>query len=156
MNMILKDYKHIIVYGLILAILIFLLKWLQWKFLIVDNAVDIYVGLIAIFFTCLGIWVAKQLTTRKIEKVIIEKEVIVPYEKDFSINETELNKLKLTKREYQILELLSKGKSNAEISDNLFISISTVKTHVSNLYNKMDVKSRSQAIALSKKLKLTR
>lgn len=61
--------RHIMLYGLILAVLVFVLKWLQWKFLIVDNAIDIYIGLIAVFFTILGIWVARQLTKPKIESV---------------------------------------------------------------------------------------
>lgn len=149
-----KNKKHIILYASVLAILIFILKWLQWKFLIVDNSIDIYIGLIAIFFTCLGIWVASQLTSPKIKEVIIEKEVIVPFDKNFSINEIELEKLNLTKREYEILQQISKGKSNAEIADALYLSISTVKTHVSNLLKKMNVSSRSQAIAKSKKLSL--
>lgn len=135
--------------------LIFLLKWLQWKFLIVDNSIAIYIGLIAVFFTVLGIWLATQLTQPKIEKVIIEKEVIIPQTEDFTVNKIELQKLNLTKREYEILQLLTKGQSNADIAENLFLSISTVKTHVSNLYLKMNVKRRTQAVAKAKKLKLT-
>ena len=151
----LKDFKHIILYGLILAILVLVLKWLQWKFLIVDNAIDIYIGLIAVFFTILGVWVANQLIKPKIKQVVIEKEVIVPQSEDFTINEVELEKLKLTRREYEILQLVIKGHSNSDIANNLFLSISTVKTHVSNLYTKMNVKRRAQAIAKAKKLKIT-
>ena len=65
-----KDIKHTLLYGLILAILVFALKWLQWKFLIVDNAIDIYIGLIAVFFTALGVWVATQLVKPKEHTVI--------------------------------------------------------------------------------------
>ena len=151
----LKDFKHIFLYGLILAILVFTLKWLQWKFLIVDSSIDIYIGLIAVFFTILGVWVATQLTKPKIKEVIIEKEVIVPQTEDFTINEIELKKLNLTKREYEILQLVTKGQSNSDIANNLFLSISTVKTHVSNLYIKMNVNSRAMAIAKAKKLKIT-
>lgn len=151
----LKDFKHIILYGFILAILVFILKWLQWKFLIVDNSIEIYVGLIAVFFTILGVWVATQLTKTKIETVIIEKEVIVPQTDDFTINEIELEKLNLSKREHEVLQLVTMGQSNSEIANNLFLSISTVKTHVSNLYTKMNVKSRGQAIAKAKRLKIT-
>ena len=43
----------------------------------------------------------------------------------------------------------------AEIAENLFLSLSTVKTHVSNLFVKMDVKSRAQAIEKAKRLKIT-
>lgn len=147
---ILKDFRHIILYGLILAVLVFALKWLQWKFLIVDNAIDIYIGLIAVFFTVLGVWVATQLVKPKVQTVIIEKEV----PEKFGVNETELKKLNLSSREYEILQLLAKGYSNADIAANLFLSLSTVKTHVSNLFVKMDVKSRTQTIEKAKRLKI--
>ena len=150
----LKDFKHIIFYGLILAILVFALKWLQWKFLIVDNSIDIYIGLIAVFFTILGVWVATQLVKPKVQKVIIEKEVFVPLPDDFTINEVGLKELNLSNREYEVLQLISKGYSNADISKSLFLSVSTVKTHVSNLFKKMDVQSRTQAIEKSKRLKI--
>jgi DNA-binding CsgD family transcriptional regulator len=150
----LKDFRHIILYGLILAILVFVLKWMQWKFLIVDNAFDIYAGLIAIFFTILGIWVATQLAKPKVETIIVEKEILVMQPEDFTINETELKKLNLNNREYEVLQLLAKGHSNSDIATNLFLSLSTIKTHVSNLYLKMDVKSRTQAITKAKQLKI--
>jgi len=54
----------------------------------------------------------------------------------------------LTDREMELLGTLSDGKSNAEIADNLGISVNTVKFHLKNLYDKLDVRSRSQAVAL--------
>lgn len=149
-----KDIKHTLLYGLILAILVFALKWLQWKFLIVDNAIDIYIGLVAVFFTVLGIWVATQLVKPKIQTVIVEKEIPVYRSGEFSVNETELKKLNLSNREYEVLRFLAKGQSNTDIAENLFLSLSTIKTHVSNLYLKMDVKSRTQAIEKAKRLKI--
>ena len=146
--------RHLVLYGVLLAILVFILKWLQWKFLIVDNSLDIYVGLIAVFFTVLGIWIATQLVKPKIEKVIVEREIFLEVRPDFEINETELKKLNLSSREYEVLQLLSRGCSNADIADKLFLSLSTVKTHVSNLFFKMDVKSRTQAIEKAKRLKI--
>ena len=137
-----------------MAILVFALKWLQWKFVVVDNSIDIYIGLIAIFFTALGVWVATQLVKPKIQTVVVEKEVLVSPTQEFTVNESELKKLNLSNREYQVLQLLAKGNSNAEISDKLFLSLSTVKTHVSNLFIKMDVKSRTQAIEKAKRLKI--
>ncbi|RDC56637.1 winged helix-turn-helix transcriptional regulator [Pedobacter chinensis] len=150
----LKDFRHIILYGLILAILVFALKWLQWKFLIFDNSIDIYIGLVSVFFTVLGIWIATQIVKPKVETVIVEKEIIVTQPEKFIINETELKKLNLNSREYEILQLLTKGHSNADIAQTLFLSLSTIKTHVSNLYFKLDVKSRTQAIEKAKRLKI--
>jgi len=39
-----KSYQRIVLYGIVLAVLVFFLKWVQWNFLIVDNAIDIYIG----------------------------------------------------------------------------------------------------------------
>lgn len=141
-------------YGLTLAALIFGLKWLQWKFLIMENAIDIYIGMIAIVFTMLGVWVASQLIKPKTKMVFVEKEIIVHKTKEFILNQRELNRLNLTNREYQILKLLAQGNSNAEIADQLFLSLSTIKTHVSNLYVKMNVKNRFQAITEAKRMEI--
>lgn len=146
--------RYIILYGTLAAILVFALKWLQWKFLIVDNSVDIYIGLIAVFFTILGIWIATKLVKPKVRKVVVEEEVYVPQPEEFTINETELKKLNLSDREYEVLQLMAKGYSNADIAESLFLSISTIKTHVSNLFVKMDVESRTQAIVKANRLKI--
>jgi DNA-binding CsgD family transcriptional regulator len=144
--------RHIFLYGVLLAFLVFALKWLEWKLLIVRNSIDIYIGLIAIFFTILGIWVAKQLAKPKV--VVVEKEVFVSPSYDFTIDETELKKLNLSNREYEVLQLVAKGYSNAEIAESLFLSLSTVKTHVSNLFVKMNVKSRTKSIEKAKRLNI--
>jgi two-component system, NarL family, response regulator LiaR len=149
------QYQYIVVYGLLMAVLVFALKWLQWRFLIVDNSIDIYVGLIAVFFTVLGIGVSLQLSKPKVHTVVIEKEVPVPQQESFSVNTIELEKLNLTSREYEVLRLMAKGHSNTEIAEELFLSVSTVKTHASNLFVKMDVTSRTKAIEKAKRLKIT-
>jgi len=148
-----KNIKHIIIYGISLALLVFLLKLMQWKFLIVDNSMDIYVGLIALFFTGLGIWIALQLTKTKVEQVMVEKKVFIPAEQ-ISIDEDAIKALNLSPREYEVLQLMAKGLSNADIADQLYLTISTIKTHVSNLYVKMDVKRRTQAIEKAKSLRI--
>lgn len=61
---------------------------------------------------------------------------------------TELDKTdfdKLSNTELKILKLISGGKSNQEIADEIFISIHTVKKHVSNIFKKLHLKSRSEA-----------
>ena len=87
-----------------------------------------------------------------VETVVIEKEVVVAGQS--LINENELQKLNLSTREYEVLQLLAQGYSNAEIAERLFLSLSTIKTHVSNLFVKMDVKSRTQAIEKAKRLNI--
>lgn len=155
LKQLLQKSQHILLYGVLMAILVFVLKWLQWKFIITNHSLEIYSGLLAVFFTVLGIWVATQLAKPKIQTVIVEKEVYLPPSDDFTINEVELEKLKLTSREYEVLQLLTQGCSNAEIAERLFLSLSTVKTHVSNLFVKMEVKNRTQAVEKANRLKIT-
>lgn len=138
--------RHLMFYALMMGSMVFLLKWLQWKYLVADYSVELYVGLVALAFTGLGLWIASHLAQPKIEKVVIEKPVYVPQPSANQINEQELARLDFTNREYDVLKLLTKGCSNAEIAEQLFLSLSTVKTHVSNIFVKMDVRSRTQAI----------
>jgi DNA-binding NarL/FixJ family response regulator len=57
------------------------------------------------------------------------------------INKTSLECL--TNTELNILKLLTEGKTNQEIADNLFISVHTVKKHISNIFKKLNIKSRN-------------
>ena len=65
-----------------------------------------------------------------------------------------VTELELSKRELEVLSLMAEGCSNQEIADRLFVSLSTVKTHNQNLFEKLDVKRRTQAIEMGKRLSL--
>ena len=144
-----------LLYGGLMAVLLLVLKWLQWKFLIMDNSMEIYAGLIALLFTGLGVWVARQFERTRVETVVLEKEVYITPPLEQGINQEALEKLQITTREYEVLDHLARGASNAEIAERLFLSVSTVKTHVSSLLVKLDVKNRTQAAEKSKRLRLT-
>ncbi|MEM9299162.1 MAG: response regulator transcription factor [Bacteroidota bacterium] len=148
------EIRHILFYSFILAVLIFGLRWLQWNFIVLDNAIDIYIGLIAIIFTILGVWIASQSIRPKTQKIVVEKQIFIPRSKTFTLNERALKKLELTNREFEILQLIAKGHSNSKIADQLFLSLSTIKTHVSNLFTKMNVNSRYHAITKAKELEI--
>lgn len=62
----------------------------------------------------------------------------------------------LTEREFEILLLIAQGKSNQEIADELFIALKTVKTHVSNILNKLNVSDRTQAVIYAFRHQLTK
>lgn len=147
-----KKYKESIGYGVSLALLFFLLRWLEIR-LLFSHQYEIYIGAIALLFTALGIWLANKITSPKIETIIIEKEILV-HEIPFFINEEVINRLKISKRELEVLSLIASGKSNQEIAAYLYVSLSTVKTHVANLFEKLDVKRRTQAIETAKKLQI--
>src|SRR6188768_360736 len=125
--------KATIIYSISLAFLLFLLKWLELRFIIFDHSFEIYSGFIAIIFTALGIWLALKLSKPKIETVVVEKEVYVS-SNDFILNTALVSQLELSKRELEILSLLAQGHSNQEIAATLYISVSTVKTHLQNLF----------------------
>jgi two-component system, NarL family, response regulator LiaR len=165
--------KSIIVYSLSLAFLLFLLKWLELRFIIFNHSFEIYIGFIAIIFTALGIWLALRLSKPKhdsyrVETVVVEKEVYVYRNEnlpdspifaagrqyDFVPDTSLVTQLELSKRELEILSLLAQGHSNQEIAEILFISLSTVKTHNQNLFEKLDVKRRIQAVEKAKRLNL--
>jgi len=142
--------KSVILYGVFLAALLFLLKWLELRFIIIDHAFEIYAGSIAVIFTALGIWLALKLTRPK--TILIEKEVFTERPETFVLNEKELTKLNISKRELEVLQLMSEGLSNQEIALKLFVSLNTIKTHNARLFEKLEVKRRTQAIETAKRL----
>lgn len=146
--------KTILLYSISLALLLFLLKWLELRFVIFDHALEIYIGAIALLFTGLGIWLALKLIKPAIKTIIVEKEVYINNSTPFSLNEKELVKLGLSKRELEVLQLMAAGCSNGEIASQLFVSLNTIKTHTSKLFEKMDVKRRTQAVEKAKRLGL--
>jgi len=157
---ILQKHKATILYSVSLALLLFFLKWLELRFIIFHHSYEIYIGCIAVIFTALGIWLALKLSKAKIETVVVEKEVVVEREvyvkqAEYFIQDTSLiAQLEISKRELEILNLLAQGDSNQEIAAKLFISLSTVKTHNQNLFEKLDVKRRIQAVEKAKLLHL--
>lgn len=66
----------------------------------------------------------------------------------------QIKKLGLTQREHDVLVKMTEGMSNQEIAAALFLSESTIKTHVSSILFKLDAKRRTQAIQLAKQLKI--
>lgn len=126
---------------------------MQLRFLIYDHAVELYAGGIAIMFTALGIWLASKLTRPKVKTVIIEREVRAP-ETAFVVNEKELASLGMSRRELEVLELMAEGLSNQQIAERLFVSLNTIKTHSSKIFEKMEVQRRTQAVEKAKRLRL--
>jgi LuxR family maltose regulon positive regulatory protein len=60
----------------------------------------------------------------------------------------------LTKRELEVLHLVARGLSNREIAQELVLAVTTVKKHASNIYGKLGVHSRIQAVARAQELGL--
>jgi DNA-binding CsgD family transcriptional regulator len=151
----LRNNKHTILYGLSLAGLLFLLKWLELRLIIIDHAFEIYIGAIAIIFTLLGIWLALKLARPGIKTVVVEKEILIHDPRAASVpNDAQLARLGLSQRELEVLRLMAEGLSNQEIAGRLFLSPNTIKTHSSRLFEKLEVKRRTQAVDKAKKLSI--
>ncbi len=147
-------HKTTILYGISLAVLLFLLKWAELKFLIFDHAMEIYGGIIALIFTGLGIWLALKLGGPRIKTVVVEKTVYTERPTEFMLNEKEVDAIGISKRELEVLELMADGLSNDEIANRLFVSLNTIKTHSSRVFEKLDVKRRTQAVEKARRLQL--
>ncbi len=136
--------KTILLYGVAMAALTGILKFIEYRFLVRDLSLEFYIGAVAVLFSGLGVWAGLRLTRKK---VIIANP-------DFKLNEAELQRLGVSKREFEVLGLMAHGLSNQEIADKLFVSLNTVKTHSSNLFMKLDARRRTQAIHRAKELGL--
>jgi NarL family two-component system response regulator LiaR len=136
--------KTVLLYGLIGGLAIALLKFVEYRFLVIEHSIEIYGGLVALFFSGLGIWLGLKLTRTR----IVLKEV--PVSGPFVLNETRLAELGITPRELEILTQIAAGMSNKEIAAKLFVSENTVKTHAAAVFDKLQAKRRTQAVQIAK------
>jgi DNA-binding NarL/FixJ family response regulator len=131
-------------YGIALAALIAIMKFVEYRYFVQDLSLEFYGGIVAVLFTALGIWAGLRLTRRKV--IIVDPE--------FKLNEPELERLGISKREHEVLGLIAQGLSNQEIAEKLFVSLNTVKTHSSSLFSKLNVRRRTEAVRRAKELRL--
>ncbi len=163
--------KKVAIYGVVLALLAVSLRLLEYKLVIINHSLELYGGCLALIFTILGIYAGNRITQRRhvvVERTVektIEKTVYVPQPVEVLVAVSApaagqapdgrlMEKLGISNREYEILQLLAQGCSNQEIADRAFVSVSTVKTHISNLFMKLDVSRRTQAVNKARELGL--
>lgn len=153
-----NKYKSILLYAVSLVVILIALQVLQYKLLLVNQAYELYILCIAIIFTGLGIWLALKLMKPKteIKTMVVEKHVLVKgfSEAELQKIEKQIQQLGISSREMEILQLMAQGLSNQEIADRIFLSLATVKTHSSKLFEKLDVKRRTQAIEKARQLNI--
>lgn len=148
--------KNIIIYSIALALLLLFLKWIEYRLLIIGHASRLYLGVLAILFTGLGIWLAIRLAKPNTRTVVVEKQIMIASKpaSPFVLNTAEIAKLNISKRELEVLQLMGEGLGNREIAGRLFVSLNTVKTHSSNIFGKLAVSRRTQAVEKAKRLGL--
>ncbi|WP_313777812.1 response regulator transcription factor [Flagellimonas meishanensis] len=133
--------KTIFIFSALTIALLVLFQLSKYTYMSGDISIEIIIAVIAIIFFFIGAY----LRTKTAKKEMIAES---------GINHKKIEELGISKREYEVLVQIGKGLSNQEIAESLFLSESTVKTHVSNLLIKLDAKRRTQALQKAKELQI--
>ncbi|WP_317890398.1 response regulator transcription factor [Granulicella paludicola] len=143
--------KQVLIFGLAGGVLVTLLQWTEFHFVVLEHSVAIYGVLIAILFAGTGIWLGTRLLAPRERIVEVSVPAAVP---SFAKDEAARERLGITRRELEILELVARGLSNREIGETLFVSENTVKTHCSRAFDKLGARRRTEAVLRGKELGL--
>ncbi len=148
--------RHLLVAGVLGGVLIAVLRYIEYRTVVVAHSVEIYAGIVALLFASAGIWLGVTLTGRPERVVVREIEVAGPRDATIEADAARREAAGLTPREFEILELMAAGLSNREIAERIHVSENTVKTHCSRLFEKLGAKRRTQAVHAGKALGLIR
>ena len=133
--------KTILIFGLLILGLLMLFHFSKYALISSNLKIEIVIALIAIVFFFVGIYINKK-SLNKSDQPFTE------------IDHKKIETLELSTREYEVLQQISEGLSNKEIAEKLFLSESTIKTHVSNILVKLNAKRRTQAVQIAKSFKI--
>lgn len=133
--------KTVLVFGLLILALLLMFQFSKYAVISGDLKVELIVASIAIVFFFIGVYINKK-TLQKPNTPIEE------------IDHKRIKELDISTREYEVLQKIAEGLSNKEIAQSLFLSESTIKTHVSNLLVKLDAKRRTQAVKKAKSFQI--
>lgn len=128
-------WRSVILYGIFLFVLLALLKMVEYRYMIRELSPGAFLLVIALLSSAYGIWLGlkmRRINNRNAKHLVKADPV--------SFDDA------LSERELEVLQLLATGLTNKQIGEHLFISRNTVKTHISNIFQKMNVTSRTQAI----------
>lgn len=133
--------RTVLIFAALITALLVLFKLSTYAYASGDASIETIIAIIALVFFFVGVYLNKnslpEIPTRN--------------------NGLDSNKVAasgISKREYEVLKEIALGLSNKEIGDKLFLSESTIKTHVSNLFVKLNAKRRTQAIQNAKDMQL--
>lgn len=133
--------KTIFVFSALILSLLVLFRISEYAFLMGDTSIELIIAIVAVVFLGLGLYINAR------------REAARP-DAPQGIDSRKIEELGISNREYEVLIEISNGLSNKEIGEKLYISESTIKTHVSNLLVKLDAKRRTQAIQKAKELQI--
>ena len=134
-------WKIILLYGLVLAAGTTAMQWLDFSAMVRVHSRDSVMGVIAFTFLALGVFVGARIFASR------------PIVADAG-NPAARAALGISGRELEVLQELASGYSNKEIAARLGLSPNTVKTHVANLFEKLDARRRTEAISKARALRI--
>lgn len=135
-----RFWKHIAIYSGVIAILLSLSQLARYSLLARDWAQEATVLLVGVPLLVVGFLTGGRWRHR--DKPDDQRPLEKPSE------------IPLTPRELSVLALVAQGLSNQEIADRDCVSVSTVKTHLRNLFGKLEVRRRTQAVDKARRLGL--
>ncbi len=133
--------KTVLTFGLLILALLLLFQVSKYAIIGGSLRMEYALAAVALVFFFVGIYLNKKSLSKK----------HLPPNK---IDRQKIMALELSKREYEVLKEIALGLSNREIADKLFLTESTIKTHVSNVLLKLNAKRRTQAIQIAKALQI--
>tara|TARA_R110002072_G_scaffold22615_1_gene79193 strand:+ start:13847 stop:14269 length:423 start_codon:yes stop_codon:yes gene_type:complete len=136
--------KTIIIFGSLIISLLVLFQLGKYSIASGNLKTEFVIAVIALVFFFIGLIINNKSNRQDVENSARISEV----------NTEKIEELGITSREHEILIKISEGFSNKEIADQLFVSESTIKSHVSNLFIKLDVKRRTQAVKKAKTISI--
>ena len=135
--------RTILVFAALIFGILLLFRLSSYSLIKQNWEVEFVLAIVAIVFFFIGIYMHKKSLKRTAADPIAKE-----------IDRDKIRELGLSDREYEVLCKMEKGLSNKQIGAQLFISESTVKTHVSSVLLKLDAKRRTQAIAQAQALNI--
>ena len=133
--------KTVLIFGLLVLAILMLFQFSKYTLISNNLKTELVITIIAIVFFFVGIYINKKSLHKSSTNAV-------------EINRKKIEELQLSNREYEVLQKISEGLSNKEIGQALFLSESTIKTHVSNLLVKLNAKRRTQAVQIAKSLQI--
>ena len=144
----------IIGFGLLILSLLILFKISEVNFIQGNVRLEIIVAIAAVIFFFIGVYFNRPLKENISQNKTSAIASSAPDTRNISIDYEQIKKLGITQREHDVLVKMAEGLSNQEIASTLYLSESTIKTHVSNILFKLDVKRRTAAIQAAKQVTL--
>ena len=140
--------KTIIKFGVLTGLALAAAKILEVSYLTDHLSLKAYISIVGIGFLALGVFLGLK---HRRQKVLVSYKEVDPPPRGIA---APLQEGLLTERELEVLRHIARGRSNQEIADTLFVSLNTIKTHTNNIYGKLGVKRRTQALDKARQMNL--